>query len=170
MNRKILLAVLMIAVTAALVGVATYALFNSTVSSTGNQFVAGTMNLNVNGASSLSQLNFANLTPGWTESQVYALHNNGNVLGRGQVFLQNFSDAGQLADNITVAVDQDGADVYDGTLRGLASTPNDLDLMNGGDDSTVTVTFSIDPSVGNQIQNDTATFDLGFSLTSVPQN
>jgi hypothetical protein len=42
--------------------------------------------------------------------------------------------------------------------------------MSGGDDTTVTVTFSIDPSVGNAIQNDTATFDMGFSLTSEPQN
>jgi predicted ribosomally synthesized peptide with SipW-like signal peptide len=169
MNRKILLSVLSIAVTVALVGVATYALFSSTVSSTNNQFVAGTMNLTVNGASQLDQLNFSNLTPGWTQTKTYALHNAGNVQGRGQVFLTNFVDAGQLSDNTTVTVDEDGAAVYSGPLRGLASAPSDLDVMAGGEDSTVTVTFSIDPSVGNAIQNDTATFDMGFSLTSEPQ-
>jgi predicted ribosomally synthesized peptide with SipW-like signal peptide len=170
MNRKILLSILMIAVTAAFVGMATYALFNSTVSSSNNQFVAGTMNLTVDGASTLAPLNFANLTPGWTQTKTYALHNSGNVVGRGQVFLNNFVDAGALADNVTLAVDQDGAPVYTGTLRDFSAASNDLDLMNGGDDSTVTVTYSIDPSVGNSIQNDTATFDMGFSLTSVPQN
>jgi predicted ribosomally synthesized peptide with SipW-like signal peptide len=170
MNRKIMLSVLSIAVTVALVSVATYALFSSTVSGTGNQFVAGTMNLTVNGASALDQLNFSNLTPGWTQTKTYALHNAGNVQGRGQVFLTHFVDPGLLSDDTTVTVDQDGAEVYTGSLRGFSAAPNDLDILAGGDDSTVTVTFSIDPSVGNAIQNDTATFDMGFSLTSEPQN
>jgi spore coat-associated protein N len=168
MNRKILFALLSIAVVAALVGVATYALFTSTVSSSNNQFEAGTLNLTVNGNSQLTQLNFANLTPGWTDTENYHLHNGGTVQGRGQMFLQNFTDSGQLADNVNVAVTEDDAQVYTGTLRDLSANPNDLDILNGGDDSTVTVTFSIDPSVGNQIQNDTSTFDLGFSLTSEP--
>ena len=119
MNRKILLSVLAIAVTVALAGIATYALFNSTVSSTGNQFVAGTMNLTVNGATQLDQLNFANLTPGWTQTKTYLLHNNGNVQGRGQVFLQNFSDAGLLSNDTTVTVTEDDAEVYSGSLRSV---------------------------------------------------
>jgi spore coat-associated protein N len=170
MNRKILFALLSIAVVAALVGVATYALFSSTVSSTGNQFEAGTMNLTVNGGTQLAQLNFANLTPGWTDTETYVLHNGGTVMGRGELYLQNFTDPGQLADNIDVAITQDDAQVFTGKLRDLAASPNDLDILNGGDDSTITAQFSIDPSVGNQIQNDTATFDLGFSLTSEPTN
>ena len=170
MNRKVLMSVLAIAVTVALAGIATYALFTSTVTSSNNQIAAGTLNLTVNGASALDQLNFANLTPGWTYTKTYALHNGGTVQGRGQVYVSNLADAGLLSDDTTVTVDEDGAAVYAGSLRALAATPSDLDIISGADDSTVTVTFSIDPSVGNEIQNNTATFDMGFSLTSEPMN
>lgn len=167
-NRKILVALLSIAVALALVGIATYALFNDTASSTGNQFTAGTMNLTVNGAEQLTQLNVANIVPGWTRAETYVLHNQGDVQGRGQFALKNLVDAGQLSDKMNVAIDEDGAEAYNGTLRDLAANPADLDILTGGADSTVTVTFSVDPSVGNEIRNNTATFDLAFSLTSEP--
>jgi spore coat-associated protein N len=180
-----LLAVLSIAVLLTLVGIGTYALFSDSASSTGNQFQAGTMNLQVNGAEQLTTFNFSNVSPGWSHTETYTVSNVGNVQGRATFDATSLvstggvltsaeqvvdpGNAGNLSAATHVVATVDGATAYDGTLAGfVAGGAQDLGIVAGGGSETVVVTFSIDPSTGNEIQGDGVNFNLGFTLTSVP--
>lgn len=187
MNKRVLLGVLTIAVTAALAGIGTWALFSDTASSAGNQFTAGTMNLQVNGAEELDSLHFGDVYPGWSETVDYTVTNDGDVQGRLELDSMNATETGgahpsaeqavdpdndgDLADNVTVTATAGGVEVFSGTLAEFVDAdPTDLGIMAGGDEADVELTFSVDSTVGNEIQGDDVVFDLGFTLTSVPAN
>lgn len=185
MNKKILLSILSIAVLLTFVGIGTYALFSDTASSSGNQFQAGTMNLQVNGAEQLTKFNIANVSPGWSHTETYTVSNVGNVQGRATFAASSLvttggvltsaeqvvdpGNAGNLDSKVHVVATVDGASAFNGTLADFAAGgAQDLGIVAGGASETVVVTYSIDPSVGNEIQGDGVSFDLGFTLTSVP--
>ena len=185
MNKKILLSILSITVLLTLVGIGTYALFSDTATSTGNQFQAGTMNLQVNGAEQLQAFSYTSISPGWSHTETYTVTNVGNVQGRATFVASSLvesggvltsaeqpvdpGNAGNLGADVHVIATVDGASAYNGTLAGFAASgAQDLGIVSGGQSETVVVTFSVDPSVGNEIQGDSVKFDLGFGLTSVP--
>ena len=188
MSRRILLAILTVAVLTAVVGVGTYALFSDTASSTGNQFVAGTMNLQIDGQETMSTMTFTDVYPGWTGSKSYVLHSEGTVDGTWTFEASNLVQAGgaypsaeqavqgpgigDLAPNVTVKISVNGTQVWSGTLAALtAAGPLSFtdNALAGGEDSTVTFDSSVASTVGNEIMGDIATFDGAFALTSTPR-
>lgn len=185
MSKKILLAVLTVSVVTLLAGMATYAYFSDTASSTGNRFQAGTMNLVVDGTESMSAMSFSPVSPGWTGSKSYTVLNEGTVNGA-LVFDANnlVEDAGaypsgeaavqaagiaDLAANLYVVVKVDGVAIASGTVADLvAAGPLSIGYLWAGDDVVVSFDCSVASSVGNEIMGDSLTFDALFDLTSVP--
>lgn len=189
MSKRLLIAVLSVTVVALLVGMSTYAWYSDTASSTGNRFVAGTMNLQVDGAETMDAFTFHPVFPGWkADTKTYVLKNDGTVRGAltftasnlveaangypsGEQAVQN-PDTADLAANLTVVVTCDGVEKYNGTLAALITDPAtslNCGILGGGDEATITLDFSVDgDSVGNEIMDDSATFDAAFGLVSVP--
>lgn len=191
MNKRILLAVLSIAVAAALVGVGTYAWFTDTASSTGNKFTAGTMNLQVDNGSgygeALTAMSYANIAPGFDQSKTYILRNDGSVNGDLTLTPSNFVDldsgkasaepangvrneavdGADMGENLDLVVTVGSTTLYTGTLEGFA-THAAFDLGSVAAGASVSLTFhaTVDGSVGNELMTDSASFDAAYSLVS----
>lgn len=189
MSRRILLGILSIAVLTAIIGVGTYALFSDTATSTGNEFVAGTMNLQVDGQETMSTMTFSDVYPTWTGSKSYVLHNEGNIDGTWTFEANNLVEdggsypsaeqavqgpgIGDLGGAVAITIKVDGVEVWTGTLAALASagplTFTGNNALAAGGDATVTFEAAVPGTVGNEIMGDIATFDAAFALTSTPR-
>ncbi|MDR3686469.1 MAG: hypothetical protein P4L93_05900 [Coriobacteriia bacterium] len=126
-------------------------------------------------------LRFADLSPGWSQTETYSVENTGNASLQLVVSGANFADrggeftwaeaavdptnAGDLGDHVRVTATINGAEAYDGPLEGLVAWGStDLGVVPAGQTRAVSLRFSVDPGTGAEIQGDEATFDLRFSL------
>lgn len=77
MNKRILISLSVIAVAAVVALGATYAYFSSTASVTGNTFSTGTLQIRVNGQSSITGFTFSNAAPGDCKEGNFDVNNYG---------------------------------------------------------------------------------------------
>jgi len=75
--KKIILSLLTIVMVLAVVTGATYGIFSSTASVTGNTFATGILEIRVNGQPSIAGFNFGNAAPGDSVQKVFTLQNYG---------------------------------------------------------------------------------------------
>lgn len=186
MSRKILIALLGVLLVAALAGAGTFAYFSDTETSTGNSFTAGTLNLrySLDGGTTWADgtnasFTLANLKPGDSGTQTFTLNNNGSLPGTLAVSAVSVANApgatpeseptpdnGELGANTVVTVTyNDGTTtypLYNGSLNNLTAL-NLGTLAAGGTDNLI-INWEIPGTVGNEIQGDTATVGLTFTL------
>lgn len=185
MNKRIVMLAVGAMLAVALVGGGVYAYFNDTENSTGNSFTAGTLNLTLNDGAAQS-ISFAAVKPGDSGVDNFKLNNVGSVDGHLYASVQNIvngagttpepeptPDNGELAASMHVVVwsDLDGDKVqdageavaYDGLLSG-ATVSIDMGALAAGGMTYLGFAWDIPTSVGNEIQGDTVTFDIVFTL------
>jgi len=178
--KKILTSIMMIVLVCALIGTGVYAAFSDTETSTGNQFTAGTLDLEVDTQNPWSTVKFDNvgpLAPGDSGAVTCAVKNVGNLPGTSlTVDISGLVDAGELGANMDIVIwdDVDGdavqdagetTEMYNGTLAAEAGPYTVGSGLNAGVTTNVGISYSIDSGVGNEIQGDTCTFDIEFVLT-----
>lgn len=168
------------------VGAGTWASFSDTESATGNSVTAGTLDLTVNGGNIPQGASFtaSNVAPGYSTSQTLELMNAGNIAGVLKADFHNLSESGglnpepeqkaeggpgnsaDLADNLEIKVTGDYGSLGPYTLTQVVNnTPYELDNnMTGGESGTGTIELSLPSGVGNEIQGDSVSFDLTFTL------
>ncbi|MFH1457074.1 MAG: TasA family protein [Patescibacteria group bacterium] len=191
---KIALSLVMIASVGAIVIGATGAYFSDTEASVGNTFTAGTLDLNIEGDNvNTIMFTVADLAPGSSGFGKVVLDNVGNMDGFLDISFLNLisddmlcndpesdvdstcSDAeGELLENLDVlACIDDGDDICGGAgdtevYNGKANLMGIDELadyaLTKGSSVVFRLEWSIDSSVGNIIQSDTAGFDIEFEL------
>lgn len=92
-TSRMLAVALMLIVSCALIGASTFALFSDDASSTGNNFAAGDIEIDVTpGQGYTLPLSYSNLAPGFTELNDIIVANNGSLNGRLWVTIKNVSN------------------------------------------------------------------------------
>lgn len=190
--KKILFSFLIIFVFVGLISGVTSAYFSDTVTSTGNTFTTGILDLNLDGNNTnVVKFEVTNMKPGDNETRTWVINNVGNM--NGYLDLHNLiqthepgisteqeitvedPDVGTLGSllNVELFIDinnngvLDGTDtsIYSGAMDGLL-TDYDLDLqLDAGTSNYLTMTVSW-PSTDNDNagQGDTAQLDMVFEL------
>lgn len=190
--KKILFSFLVIFVFVGLISGVTLAYFSDTVTSAGNTFTTGTLDLNLDGNdTNVVKFEVADIKPGGSETRTWEINNVGNM--NGYLDLHNLiqthepgisleqeltvedPDIGTLGSllNVELFIDinnngvLDGTDtsIYSGAMEGLL-TDYDLDLqLDAGTSNYLTMTVSW-PSTDNDNagQGDTAELDMVFEL------
>jgi len=148
MKTRIYVSMLVIALTAALIGGATMAVFTDTETSVGNTFTAGTVDITV-GTTTLA-VNSGNMAPGDTRSGSFEVTNAGTLALRFDVTAVG---AGAL---FTVQGDAPG-----NTPATVALTANHTDVVLApGGAATVTFDVTLPLTAGNAYQGDSGTVTL----------
>jgi spore coat-associated protein N len=179
--KKLLISLMSMVMVIAMVGGGAFAYFSDTETSTGNSFTAGTLNLTVNafdGVDNAKQFVLTDLKPTDSGTITYALVNTGSLAGYLDVTavvnnkpgltpesegVAPSADLGELGANIDLTVTMSGSatPVYTGKLNGFVVSDY---AMAAGDVETMTISWSIDKGVGNEIQGDIAEVALTFEL------
>ena len=181
MNEKILLSVLNIALVLALIGVGVYALYSSTVASTGNTFSTSQLVLKADGGDTMVPLNVSGIAPGddgaTYDSQFYELTKQGTVpagklsfkidnvhetagadthanLGNSVLMSVYFPDPDTFVGDYTVAQLQSGVTVTDDFDNAVPTSGN----------KGIQLSPSLPSTVGNEVQGDGLTFDGHLTL------
>jgi len=191
--KRILFSVMTIAIVGALIGGGVFAYFSDVESSPDNSFTAGTLDLSVDNENpwTSTKITVSNMAPGADGVATMTLTNEGTIDGTLTVDLKNLSDTegenpepeinttepGDLSANMDIAlwVDanhdgvQDGGEtvLYSGKLNAEAG-PYSVGTLAASATTYVSLNYSIDSGVGNDIQGDISTFDIEFNLTQVP--
>lgn len=193
MSKRLLVSLIVIALSVAVIGAGTFAYYSDTETSKDNAFTAGSLDLSVWGGSAwvngatVPSINAAfdskvnNLKPGDADVLTIPVMNSGTLAGKPSLTIKNLleaagvspepeasPDTADLGAKINLVVSFDGTPVASGTLRGLAGSPltaPSLSLPGGSAAKNWTIAMSIDgASVGNEIMGDTATCDVEFGL------
>ena len=152
MKTRIYVSMLVIALTAALIGGATMALFTDTAANTGNSFAAGTVDITV-GATDVI-VGAANMAPGDTRTGSFVVRNAGSLELR---FSVSAVGAGDLFSGATPA-----------TIGGLGNDQNIVLAPNAS--ATVTFDVILPLTAGNAYQGDGGTVDLTISAVQTANN
>jgi spore coat-associated protein N len=192
MSKRLLISLVIIAMSVAVVGAGTFAYYSDTETSANNTFTAGTLDLEVKSGGSwfngttVPSINAEfdamvnNLKPGDAGAITIPVKNSGSLPGTPSLKFYNLAetagvnpepegspDTADLAGKIDVVVKYDGTNVGSGTLASLAGTvlTAPAGSLGSGAEKAWTVELSIDgASVGNEIMGDTATVDVEFGL------
>ena len=143
---------LVIALTAALIGGATMALFTDTAANTGNSFAAGTVDITV-GATGVI-VGAANMAPGDTRTGSFTVTNAGSLELRFDV---SAATAGALFGGLTPAV-----------VGGLTDDQNIV--LAPGASATVTFTVALPIGAGNTYQGAAGTVDFTIAAEQTVNN
>lgn len=181
--NKILVSLCMIAIVAAIGIGATVAYFSDTETSTGNTISAGTLDLSVNGENPVSShFELSDVKPGYDESYDVTFKNDGTI-DAAHLYLSvaslvetegvnpepetNKDEPGDLSPVVDIVVSEGSTILWSGTLKALSllSDPIDLGGVASGVSRIITLTASINSSVGNDIMGDIATFDIVAQLS-----
>jgi spore coat-associated protein N len=189
LKRKIAMLAIGAMLAVALVGGGVYAYFSDIEASNGNSATAGTLDLVLNDNVAKS-MTFSNVKPGDSGVDNFKVKNAGNVDGNLAMTISSIvnqpglttepeaalgtSDNGELGANMNVAfwVDTDNDKAYDagtetllysGTMNG-ATLPGTPSALNAGVETYIGFAWSIDASVGNEIQGDIVSFSIVFTL------
>ena len=189
--RKILISVMTISLVCALIGAGVYANFSDAETSSNNQFAAGTLDLTVDSENpwASTKIDASGMKPRESGVATYTLYNDGTLDASGlMVNITNLSDSegtnpepegdtaepGDLSANLDMVIwvdtDNDGikdageTELASGKLNALSWTTHDAGSLDAGNTKYVSISYSIDSSVGNDIQGDTSTFDIEFVL------
>jgi|WetSurMetagenome_2_1015567.scaffolds.fasta_scaffold196878_1 spore coat-associated protein N len=186
-KKKYLVGILAFAVVALVASGGLYAYFNDTESSNGNLITAGTLDLQLDGVSDVTTAKFTVLTayPGYTTnstSSSVVLSNAGNVAGKltmsatitatsanlpdtePEIDDAGNSAAGDLQEVLYVRIydSTNSVVVYEGLLSGFTTSWNPNLAASGS--VTLNMYVWVPTAATNQIQGDSVTFDLLFTL------
>lgn len=176
--KKIILSVAIIAAIGAITWGVTTALFSDTEQSTGNTISAGTLDLAINSENPVtSNFTLGDVKPGDSGTYSVLLQNVGTIAAS-HVYVDvanlvdteglnpepegNQAEPGDLSPVIDLTI-TDGTTTWTGTLAALntlAAPGIDFGALAASATKTVTITASINTSVGNDIMGDIATFDI----------
>jgi spore coat-associated protein N len=174
-----LIALFVIGLVAIGVGAQTWAYFSDTETSSGNYIEAGTLDLTVNGALSVTQSvdEGDGVAPGDSGTQYIAVRNAGTVNGHLYVTISNVqvtentpgtvnSGTWDIRDAVILTIyDTAGNAVITDTLSNLENQQLNLGSLNPTDDPVqIRVDWQIDSNADNGIQGDSVTFDMNFEL------
>lgn len=183
-RKRIAVALAAIAIVGLFAGGSVYAYFSDIEGTDDNTFTAGTLDLEV-GDISLKTVDIEDVYPGWTSAQTITVENVGSINGVLTVKFANVvnapggtpeperalgtEDLGELgtAIKVTISIDNDGTGLSTPTTIDAlkAGTIIDLGKLASGGSATITLTYTIDyDTIGNEIMEDTVTFDLEFYL------
>lgn len=186
--KKILVSLMMIALAGTMVGGGVFAAFSDVESSANNQFVAGTLDLEVDDENpwSSTKINVSDMKPGDSGVATMKLENTGSIDGTITVDITTLVDSagitpepeptpdnGELSANMDIVIwidtNSDGVkdagetELYSGKLNAEAG-PYSIGALAGSGTSYVSISYSIDNSVGNVIQGDSCTFTVLYNL------
>ena len=180
-----------ISLVCALIGAGVYANFSDTETSSNNQFAAGALDLKVDTENpwTSTKIDLSGLKPGDGGYVTCTLYNDGNLDASNLIVnFTNLSDSegtnpepevdttepGDLSANLDIVVwvdtNNDGVkdvgenELASGKLNALSWTTNDAGSLDAGSTTYVSISYSIDSGVGNDIQGDISTFDIEFVL------
>lgn len=183
-KRKLAIALLAVAIVGVLSGGAVYAYFSDTESTPGPKFTAGTLDLELTpGGSSGTvtvQTGDEHVYPGYSKTANIELKNAGNIGGTLTVTINNIndlengivepeadldqtSDKGELSGSIYVTIKEGDNTLVDNILLKEVSD-KDLGDLAAGETKELTFTYTVSTDAGNEIQSDSATFDVEFTL------
>ncbi|WP_297091176.1 TasA family protein [Thermococcus sp.] len=158
-------------------GAGTWAYFSDTETSSGNYIMAGTLDLSVNGAGSVTQsVDGDGVAPGDSGSWTIAVSNDGTVDGHLYVTISNVNPAENTPNSvdsgtwsienavILTIYDTSGNPVITDTLANLEGQQLDLGSLTAGQSVNIQVDWEIDSNADNGIQGDSVTFDMDFLL------
>lgn len=190
--KKILFSFFVIFVFAGLVSGVTSAYFSDTVTSTGNTFTTGSLDLNLDGDNTnVVKFEVTDMLPGDSVTRTWAVNNIGNINGyldlhsliqthdpgistEQELKIEN-PDVGTLGNllNVELFIDEnnngvfdgDDVNVYTGVMEGMATDYN-LDLQLDANTSNYLTMIVSWPSSDNDNagQEDIAQFDMVFEL------
>lgn len=178
------LSLVLLGFVAVVVGAGTFAYFSDTEESTGNYIAAGTLNLVVAGEDPLtSNYNYpTDIYPGWSDYAVVDVKNDGSIDG---VLKMDISytdgpgettepeptpDNGELSQYLYVVLyysDDTTFDASEIVWEGYVSDwPGETELGNlpAGETYYIKAELSVSENVGNDIQGDSLTVDITFTL------
>jgi hypothetical protein len=174
---RIVKSFLTIAVVAAIAVGATGALFSDEVTSVGNTFSAGTLELDVQGRNvAVESFSFPNLKPGdcggWSgfqcdyESKRWTVKNTGTLGGTLTVNLTNFDPAVSVNPNIAKQI-RPQLRVNGGWASessNLTNLPTYTRVLAAGETIVMDYAWSFSSSAGNEYQEETTSFDVVFHI------
>jgi predicted ribosomally synthesized peptide with SipW-like signal peptide len=178
-SKKILASVFVISMLAFAMGWGTYSYFSDTETSSGNKFSAGTLDLKVDDKDDPlgAYFSVSDVKPGDSGSKGIVLSNSGTLAGKAYIHFKNVVDSpgttpeseptpdyGELSKNLYIKVLVGGTVKAEGYLSQIQSNSYELGTIAGGGSLTVTIEWSIPSTVGNEIMDDSVTFDIEFSL------
>lgn len=192
-KSKLMVSMLIIAISASLIGGATMAALSDKETSDGNTFAAGTLDLKLDGGDSNVTFSASNMKPGDQPKKTYDLNNVGSL--NGYLDISNISvvntengitepeaEAGDVTDavgelgnvvNIRLFIDRDGDGwigtgdtvFYNGKVSNLPSSFNLNELIVAGGNTSVTAILDWwDTADDNKAQNDSMDINLSFNL------
>jgi predicted ribosomally synthesized peptide with SipW-like signal peptide len=184
-KRKIAMLVIGAMLAVALVGGGVYAYFSDTETSSGNGATAGTLDLELNDGVA-KVVTFSNVKPGDSGADNFKVHNIGTVNGELSVAISSIvngpgstpepeptPDNGELGANMNVVfwvdtnnnklLDAGEDELYSGTMNG-ATLPADTMPLDADAETYIGFSWSIPTTVGNEIQGDTVSFSIDFTL------
>jgi predicted ribosomally synthesized peptide with SipW-like signal peptide len=193
-SRGVLMgSMIVVALVSLLLGATTMAIFSDTETSEGNTFTAGTLDLELSAeAPNVVVLNVGPMAPGDSGSNTWIAKNVGSIAGKLSLTVSPITNndngltepesevdktggdgEGELGQylNVVLWVDLDGDGVkdvgevlYEGALNGMARTYSNVITLDKDKSVAIILEWSIDKSVGNIIQSDSASFNIEFSL------
>ncbi len=152
MRKKLAMSFVVLALMCALVGGATFALFNDSQTISGNTFSTGILDV---GATISQPIGETNIAPGWSQTITGAFSNTGNYDAYFRVSLANIVDTG-LAHYLTYSLTYDGiTSPITGNLSDLSSNPIVSGELNKGATVNYTLIIALPDTVDNEAQGKT---------------
>ena len=174
---RILRSLAIIGAVAALTVSATWAVFSSKASVAGNTFATGTLEIRINGQSSITGFNFTNAAPGDSISGQFGVNNYGapwfagpSTLAAKELVISKANVSGDtgLFDALQVKIEANRGWptrmlVYEGSLSGLLEkdllSPRWADLIAGSSEDIYYQVW-LPSSAGDDLQGKSTTFDF----------
>jgi spore coat-associated protein N len=186
-NKKIFLSILIVGTIASMAGAGTWAAFTDTGTSTANTFTAGTLDLTLNGLNTITGFGIGPVAPKATGTagsivvrnagtidgnlvvSATAIQNLENGRNAPELLVDNSNDLGELGGAVTITIKDHAAasgvpPLYSGLVSGLSSSS--LGSLPANTEKTLDITYAIS-DVGNEIQTDSLSFNMVFTLTQV---
>lgn len=172
---------------AAAAGAGTFAAFSDTENSNGNSVTAGTLDLTVDsGQGPVEVLSLSDVVPGDSDSGTVTLANNGNVNGTLSVAIDQItsnengtndpeteagdsgsSDGVELESAVTVTISLASTQLISDTINNLSDGQSlaSGETLNAGNSKDLRLDYTVNSGAGNNIQSDSVSMDLDFTLT-----
>lgn len=189
-KKRMAISILAIFAVCVMIGGGAYAYFSDTESTAGNQFTAATLNLEINDEDpwAIDVFDVTFLKPGDSGYTCLKIENTGSTAGTLTIDIPTITDGagttpepeptpdnGEISENLDIVVwedaNQDGVvdvgetTLYIGKLSAATTGPWSYGSFGVGATDYISISYSVDTSVANDIMGDTCTFTIEFVLT-----
>lgn len=162
MRRKFFMSMFMIALMAALVGGATFALFTDTATNAGNTFTAGTLDISLDKPDGTKYFDISNIAPGDSGSATVTVKNEGSLELRYDISTTLTGALAAAPNGLIVAIKDSVGNVI---------VPGDNNRVLAAEGSeNLTVEWKLPLAAGNEYQGTSATFGLTVSAEQTKNN